>query len=87
LLRRYGHVDQVPLANGGLGNPADIVEIRADLVVATVEQRVPQQSSPWSSERVSWWLEEGGDEYIALFTCRSELSDLPLQYLRCGCFK
>jgi len=66
LLRRYGHVDQVPLANGGLGNPADIVEIRADLVVATVEQRVSQQSSPWSSERVSWWLEEGGDDVFVV---------------------
>ena len=87
LLRRYGHVDQVPLANGGLGNPADIVEIRADLVVATVEQRISQQSSPWSSERVSWWLEEGGDECITLFTCRSQFSDLPLQCLRCGLFK
>ena len=87
MLRRYGHVDQVPLANGGLGNPADIVEIRADLVVATVEQRVPQQSGPWSSERVTWWLEEGGDECIALSTCRYKFFDLLLQCLRGGLFK
>ena len=78
LLRRYGHVDQVPLAKGGLGNPADIVEIRADLVVATVGQKHPPQSGPWSSERVNWWLEEGGDECIALSTCCFERSDLAL---------
>lgn len=72
LLRRYGHVDQVPLDNGGLGNPADIVEIRADLVVATVERNLPQQSGPSSSERVHWWLEAGGDECIALSACYFE---------------
>jgi hypothetical protein len=41
LLRRYGHVDQVPLADGGLGNPADIVEIRADLVMEVILQNIP----------------------------------------------
>ncbi len=65
LLRRYGHVDQVPLANGGLGNPADIVEIRADHVMEIVRHKLPQQADPWSSERVNWWLEEGGDECIS----------------------
>ncbi|TFY56372.1 hypothetical protein EVJ58_g7685 [Rhodofomes roseus] len=36
LLRRYGHVDLVPMPEsfGGLGNPADIVEIPGDLAVA-----------------------------------------------------
>jgi SET domain-containing protein 6 len=87
LLRRYGHVDQVPLSDGGLGNPADIVEIRADLVMATAEQRLPQQSGSWSSERVNWWLEEGGDECIAPSTCHFECSDFALQCLRRGLFK
>ncbi|KAI0268844.1 hypothetical protein BC834DRAFT_867511 [Gloeopeniophorella convolvens] len=63
LLRRYGHVDLVPLpgagGSGALGNPADIVEVRADLVVASVAQRAP--GAP-SAERVDWWLEEGGDD-------------------------
>ena len=69
LLRRYGHVDQVPLANGGLGNPADIVEIRADHVMEIVQHKLPQPTGPWSSERINWWLEEGGDECIPFSTC------------------
>ncbi|KAF8499657.1 SET domain-containing protein [Russula emetica] len=69
LLRRYGHVDQVPLANGGLGNPADIVEIRADHLMEIVQHNLPQQTGLWISERVNWWLEEGGDECIPLSTC------------------
>ena len=60
LLRRYGHVDQVPLADGGFGNPADIVEIRADLVMEVVGQY--DGPGPRSAERLEWWLEEGGDE-------------------------
>jgi len=66
LLRRYGHVDQVPLADGRLGNPADVVEIRADLVVSSVEQRFPEHATPRSSERVDWWLEEGGDDVFVV---------------------
>ena len=62
LLRRYGHVDLVPLPEGGTGNPGDIVEIRADLVVASVSERHSGGSSASSAERVDWWLEEGGDE-------------------------
>jgi SET domain-containing protein 6 len=64
LLRRYGHVDQVPLANGGLGNPADIVEIRADHLVQCVQRQLPRQTAPWTKERVDWWLDQGGDECI-----------------------
>ncbi|KZV66693.1 SET domain-containing protein [Peniophora sp. CONT] len=55
LLRRYGHVDRVPLPDGSLGNPADIVELRADLVLASV-------TSTDLGDRVDWWLEEGGDD-------------------------
>lgn len=59
LLRRYGHVDQVPLPQGDVGNPADIVEIRADLVVSTANSQADQ-------ERIDWWLEEGGDDTFIL---------------------
>ncbi|KAI0001251.1 hypothetical protein BJV74DRAFT_876781 [Russula compacta] len=67
LLRRYGHVDQVPLANGGLGNPADIVEIRADLVALSVEQGRLELAGPSrSTERINWWLDEGGDDVFVV---------------------
>jgi N-lysine methyltransferase SETD6 len=78
LLRRYGHVDQVPLSNGGVGNPADIVEIRADHLVQILQHKLPQQTGPWTSERVNWWLEEGGDECVPLSTCYFDCSLLIL---------
>ena len=59
---RYGHVDILPLPGSGKGNPADVVEIRADLVLATFSQ---QSESTSSTERIDWWLEEGGDEYVS----------------------
>lgn len=67
LLRRYGHVDQVPLTDGGIGNPADIVEIRADLVMEVIVQNYhPECAGPRSAERVNWWLEEGGDDVFVV---------------------
>ena len=77
LLRRYGHVDQVPLPEGGFGNPADIVEICADLAVECTVQKYPDLAG-WSSERVDWWLEEGGEEWVASSTRHSGFSDLTL---------
>jgi SET domain-containing protein 6 len=62
LLRRYGHVDILPLSDGKLGNPGDVVEIRADTVVSIIIQRHSALSSESSQERIDWWLEEGGDE-------------------------
>ncbi|KAH6914399.1 hypothetical protein BKA70DRAFT_1261294 [Coprinopsis sp. MPI-PUGE-AT-0042] len=59
LLRRYGHVDVVPLSNGKLGNPADIVEVGADLVVDVIKVQNPTSDF---AERIDWWLEEGGDD-------------------------
>ncbi|KAI6121898.1 SET domain-containing protein [Pisolithus sp. B1] len=90
LLRRYGHIDLVPLnvdtkegtpstpvvslspelgvAMNTLGNPSDVVEVKADLVVDVVRLQ-------WSSEgqrdrdmtdRIEWWLEEGGDDSFVL---------------------
>lgn len=62
LLRRYGHVDLLPLPDGRIGNPGDVVEIRADVVVAAVQNSRPNLSSEAKQERISWWIEEGGDE-------------------------
>ncbi|KAJ3719021.1 SET-domain protein [Lentinula guzmanii] len=67
LLRKYGHVDVLPLSGGGNGNPADVVEIRADLVLSTfLEQSGSAATS--SSERIDWWLEQGGDDIFVLET-------------------
>ncbi|KAF8915609.1 hypothetical protein CPB85DRAFT_1550593 [Mucidula mucida] len=65
LLRRYGHVDLLPLPNGKEGNPGDVVELRADLVVALVAER-KHISSAVTKERIEWWLEEGGDDVLEL---------------------
>jgi SET domain-containing protein 6 len=61
-LRRYGHVDLLPLPQGGEGNPGDVVEIRADLVVTALSQRDSNFSSDSCEVRIDWWLENGGDE-------------------------
>jgi N-lysine methyltransferase SETD6 len=62
LLRKYGHIDMIPLPQGGEGNPSDIVEVRADLVVSTLAQQNCGISPALTKERIDWWLEEGGDE-------------------------
>lgn len=58
LLRGFGHVDWLPLPGGGHGNPGDVAEVRADLLVKA-------QAGGASADveaRIDWWLEEGGDE-------------------------
>ncbi|RXW25028.1 hypothetical protein EST38_g843 [Candolleomyces aberdarensis] len=62
LLRRYGHVDILPLPNGEDGNPGDVVEIRADAVVNAVREAHPDLTTETITERIDWWLEEGGDD-------------------------
>ena len=62
LLRCYGHVDLIPLPGGIQGNPADIVELRADLLVQSVSQLYAADADRSPTERVDWWLEEGGEE-------------------------
>lgn len=47
---------QPPLA--GEGNPADIVEIPANLVVAAAARHTKTKPQ----DRVDWWLEESEDE-------------------------
>jgi N-lysine methyltransferase SETD6 len=62
LLRKYGHIDMIPLPQSGEGNPSDIVEVRADLIVSVLTQRNRDVSPESTKERIDWWLEEGGDE-------------------------
>jgi SET domain-containing protein 6 len=65
LLRRYGHVDLLPLPQGDIGNPGDVIEIRADLVANAVLEHQSTLSSELQ-ERIDWWLEEGGDDVIVI---------------------
>jgi len=68
LLRRYGYVDLVPCPHlkGALGNPQDIVEIRADLVVKVVCGNDANDEK--YQQRIDWWLDEGGDDVFVLDT-------------------
>jgi len=52
----------IPLPQGGEGNPSDIIEVRADLVVSVLTQQNCGVESESTKERIDWWLEEGGDE-------------------------
>jgi len=65
LLRRYGHVDVLPLPNGMMGNPVDAVEINADIVVNVVAQH-SALSPELSRDRIDWWLDEGGEDVFAV---------------------
>jgi len=69
LLRRYGHVDLVPLADGSMGNPADVVEIRADLAVQVYSDAADLQ------ERIDWWLEQGGDDVFIIEASEPEVPE------------
>ncbi|KAG7098312.1 hypothetical protein E1B28_000273 [Marasmius oreades] len=60
LIRRYGHIDLLPLPQGDLGNPGDVAEIRADLIVAAA---VPAEDA---EARIDWYLEEGGDDILTV---------------------
>ncbi|KAL4245586.1 Ribosomal lysine N-methyltransferase 4 [Abortiporus biennis] len=87
LLRRYGHVDVVPFpptfnspicikTPGIEGNPADVVEIRADLVVESVKKKKLASMNGGNKggkddemkERVDWWLEFADDDVFVLST-------------------
>jgi len=57
LLRRYGHVDVLP---GRIGNPGDVVEIKADLIVSVIRSDITKDDQ--IKERIDWWLEQGGEE-------------------------
>lgn len=46
-----------------MGNPADVVEIDADLAV-TVCTRSFDPNAIDITGRIDWWLEQEGDEYV-----------------------
>ncbi|KAF8902910.1 hypothetical protein CPB84DRAFT_1814817 [Gymnopilus junonius] len=64
LLRGFGHVDYLPLphAPGEYGNPGDVVELRADVIVHNSASRERRLTREDMTERIDWWLEEGGDD-------------------------
>lgn len=62
LLRRYGHVDFLSLPSEGHGNPGDVVEIKADLIISAVSSIPEAVKDDEAKERIDWWLEEGGEE-------------------------
>lgn len=49
-----------------LGNPSDVAEIRADLVVRVVQASKFGSVAKDSRARIEWWLDEGEDEYVSL---------------------
>ncbi|KAF8629219.1 hypothetical protein AX17_005802 [Amanita inopinata Kibby_2008] len=81
LLRRYGHVDTLPLSRGGVGNPGDVVEIRADIVADVLLKRDSTVSLQELKERIDWWLDEGGDDVIVI-EAEHEVPPLLLSLIR-----
>ncbi|KAG6900720.1 hypothetical protein C0993_003746 [Termitomyces sp. T159_Od127] len=81
LLRRYGHVDLLPLPGGGIGNPGDVVEIRGDIALSIILRTNPSLSEDFLRERIDWWLEEGGDDVFVL-EADLELPALLVSFIR-----
>ncbi|KAI5116691.1 hypothetical protein M0805_002853 [Coniferiporia weirii] len=88
LLRRYGHIDLIPLPNEGNGdtvaegNPADVIEITADLVVEVVALHLKKSVDDDAlKERIDWWLEEGGDDTFVL-EANTALPDSLVSFLK-----
>ncbi|KAK7473222.1 Ribosomal lysine N-methyltransferase 4 [Stygiomarasmius scandens] len=77
LLRRYGHVDLMPLPGGGKGNPGDVAEIRADLIVSALSEHPGRFPESKVQEVIDWYLDEGGDDVLVI---ESDL-ELPSQLL------
>ncbi|KAG8902145.1 hypothetical protein FRC00_001239 [Tulasnella sp. 408] len=75
LIRRYGHVDLVPMEDGSLGNPSDVVEICADLAVKLVDAEELAQ-------RVDFFLEEGGDDVFVIEAADDALPEDLIVFLR-----
>lgn len=49
-----------------LGNPSDVAEIRADLLVRVVQTTNFGPEVKDVHARIEWWLDEGEDEYVTL---------------------
>ncbi|KAJ8454630.1 hypothetical protein ONZ45_g19229 [Pleurotus djamor] len=104
LLRRYGHVDLLPLSQSdgwplpsdapgvvALGNPGDVVELRADIVVDTVAEYILKRPSSTANaealkeglkNRIDWWLEAGGDDVFILELPASSLPEEVVSLVR-----
>jgi len=52
----------MPLPGGGKGNPGDVAEIRADLIVSALSEHSGRFSESKVQEVIDWYLDEGGDE-------------------------
>ncbi|KAH0828175.1 hypothetical protein J3R83DRAFT_3877 [Lanmaoa asiatica] len=48
------------------GNPSDVTEIQADLVVHVVRATNFGSKAKEARARIEWWLDEGEDEYVSL---------------------
>ena len=49
-----------------LGNPSDVAEVQADLVVHVVQMTNFGSKVKDVNARIEWWLDEGEDEYVSL---------------------
>jgi SET domain-containing protein 6 len=49
-----------------LGNPSDVAEVRADLVVHVVQTTIFGSMVKDVNARIEWWLDEAEDEYVSL---------------------
>ena len=49
-----------------LGNPSDVAEVQADLVVHVVQTTNFGSKVKDANARIEWWLDGGGDEYVSL---------------------
>lgn len=65
----------MPLPGGGFGNPGDVAEVRADVLVKA------GAAPPDVEKRIDWWLEEGGDEYVWVVCDRMNADNFFLVYL------
>lgn len=93
LLRKYGHVDALPLSADLLaelepaevgaypfGNAGDEVELQGDLLVsAAVEAgHLARDGEDGAEARIDWWLEEGqADAFSLLFPTEGPLTVVP----------
>ena len=81
LLRRYGHVDIIPLDQGGpfpYGNPSDDVEIPADLVLGVCLPRAGEEQRTCKIE--AWLNLDEPEECVLPLACRA--AHFVWQYLR-----
>lgn len=60
-----------------LGNPSDVAEVRADLVVHVVQTTKVGSKAKDAQPRIEWWLDEGEDEYVPLTPPLFPLVDRP----------